>query len=45
MDNAWLVCPYKSEILYEVPFEQRWEYAASTLGVKMNQLVSRAGHA
>ena len=21
MDNVWLVCPYKSEILYEVPFQ------------------------
>lgn len=45
MDNFWLVCPYKSEILYEVPFEDRWEYAGLTLGVKMNQLSSSAGHA
>lgn len=45
MDNIWLVCPYKSEILYEVPFEERWEYAGLTLGVKMNQLSSSAGHA
>jgi putative transcriptional regulator len=45
MDNDWLVCPYKSEILYEIPFEQRWEYAGSTLGIKMNQLSSSAGHA
>lgn len=45
MDNTWLVCPYKSEILYEVPFEKRWDYAGSTLGIKMSQLVSSAGHA
>lgn len=45
MSNTWLVCPYKSEILYEVPFEDRWEYAGLTLGVKMNQLSSDAGHA
>lgn len=45
MDNMWLVCPYKSEILYEVPFEERWEYAGLTLGIKMNQLTSDAGHA
>lgn len=45
MDNVWLVCPYKSELLYEVPFNQRWEYAGSILGIKMNQLVSDAGHA
>lgn len=45
MDNVWLVCPYKSEILYDVPFADRWEYAALSIGVKMNQLSSNAGHA
>jgi putative transcriptional regulator len=45
MDNMWLVCPFKAEILYEVPFEDRWEYAAQTLGIKMNQLSSSVGHA
>jgi putative transcriptional regulator len=45
MENIWLVCPYRSEILYEVPFEERWNYAGSTLGIKMNQLSSCAGHA
>lgn len=45
MDNVWLVCPYKPEILYEVPFAQRWEYAGSTIGVKMNLLTGESGHA
>lgn len=45
MDNVWLVCPYRSEILYEVPFEDRWEYAGLTLGIKMNQLGVSTGHA
>ena len=45
MDNVWLVCPYKSELLYDVPFDQRWDYAGSILGIKMNQLVSSVGHA
>lgn len=45
MENTWLVCPYKSEILYDVPFQERWEYAGSTIGVKMNQLSSSTGHA
>jgi putative transcriptional regulator len=45
MENKWLVCPYRSELLYEVPFEERWEYAGLTIGVKMNQLTSSAGHA
>ncbi len=33
-DNVWLVCPYQSELLYEVPFEERWEYAGLTIGSK-----------
>ena len=40
MDNVWLVCPFKPEILYDVPFEERWNYAGSLLGIKMNQLSS-----
>lgn len=45
VENVWLVCPYRSEILYEIPFEDRWEYAAKTLGVRMEQLTGGMGHA
>lgn len=45
LDNAWLVCPYKPELLYEVPFTERWQYAASLIGVDINRLCSDAGHA
>lgn len=45
MDNKWLICPYKSELMYEVPFEKRWEYAGSIIGVNMNLLTSDSGHA
>ena len=45
MSNLWLVCPYKAELLYEVPFDKRWEYAGLTIGVKMNQLTTDSGHA
>lgn len=45
MENVWLVCAYRAEILYDVPFKDRWEYAGLTLGVKMGQLSSDAGHA
>lgn len=45
MDNSWLVCPFKSELLYEVPFSERWLYAGSTLGVNMYEITSSAGHA
>ena len=45
MNNTWLVCPFKAELLYDVPFIQRWEYAGMIIGVKMNQLTSNIGHA
>lgn len=45
INNSWLVCPYRSELLYDVPFSERWEYAGLTIGVKMNQLISISGHA
>ena len=44
-DNLWLVCPFKSELLYEVPFAERWEYAGLILGVKMKELSCFSGHA
>lgn len=45
MDNAWLVCPYTKELLYDVPFESRWKYAGMMLGVDMDQLTDSVGHA
>ena len=44
-DNLWLVCPFRAELLYEVPFAQRWEYAGKILGVKMNELSLFTGNA
>lgn len=45
MNNEWLVCPFKHELLYDVPFEKRWEYAGSIIGVSMSRLTSSVGHA
>ena len=45
IDNHWLVCPFKPELLYDVPFNERWEYAGMTIGVRMNQITSSVGHA
>lgn len=44
-NDAWILCPFKAELLYEVPFEHRWLYAGSLIGVDMNQLTSQSGHA
>ncbi len=44
--NIWLVCPYNHELMYDVPFEKRWEYAGKELiGIDLNQLSSTLGHA
>ena len=45
LNNKWLVCPYKPELLYDLPYEQRWEAAGRSIGVNMLQLNSLAGHA
>lgn len=43
-EDAWMVCPFKPELLYEVPFAERWKAAARTLGVDMNNITG-SGHA
>ncbi len=43
--NAWLTCPAQSHVLFEVPYEQRINAAAATLGIDFNLIVSQAGHA
>lgn len=44
-NNAWLVCPYRAELVYEVPFAQRWEEAGKSIGVNMQHLINSIGHA
>ncbi|MBT8131088.1 MAG: YqgE/AlgH family protein, partial [Gammaproteobacteria bacterium] len=43
--NAWLSVPANPEIVFETPYEQRWQHAASLVGVDLNLLSSEAGHA
>ncbi len=43
--NMWLNGPFVQEILFDHPFEDRWEAAAAALGVDFNQLCGDAGHA
>lgn len=44
-NNSWLTTPATREILFELPYEQRWEAAAALLGVDLNLLSGDAGHA
>ena len=43
--NAWLSVPAEPTIMFDTPFEKRWEAAAALLGVSISQLSTYAGHA
>ncbi|MGM0412734.1 MAG: YqgE/AlgH family protein [Pseudomonadota bacterium] len=43
--NTWLSVPASREVLFRTPAEQRWQAAASTLGVDLALLSKEAGHA
>ena len=44
-DNAWLSVPADEDIIFELPFEKRWETAARALGVDLDLLSGQVGHA
>lgn len=43
--NTWLSVPATPEIVFDVPFSERWTSAAKILGVDINRLTPNAGHA
>lgn len=45
VDNAWLNTPCWENILYDMPISQRWNAAASQMGIDINKLTTPAGHA
>ena len=45
LDNAWLSLPVNEQLIYEVPFEQRWQAAWQMLGVHSSRVSLVAGHA
>lgn len=44
-ENAWLTVPAKNEIIFDLPFDQRWEAAAAVLGVDLHTIGNLSGHA
>ena len=44
-ENAWLSGPSSADIVFEIPYEKRWESAASVIGVDLNLLSGDMGHA
>jgi putative transcriptional regulator len=43
--NAWLNAPAESAIIFDLPFESRWEAAARLLGVELSRISSIGGNA
>ena len=43
--NSWLNVPATPEIVFDIPFSERWMSAAKTLGIDISQISSDAGHA
>jgi putative transcriptional regulator len=44
-DNAWLTLPVNDAVLFDLPYEDRWDAAWRSLGVDVNRVSPRAGHA
>lgn len=45
MENAWLSVPSVTDIIFDAPFDQRWESAVALLGIKMQDISHQIGHA
>jgi len=45
MHNTWLNVPASPEIIFDVPFADRWYSAADTMGIDISQISPHAGHA
>jgi len=43
--NAWLTVPADRDIIFTIPFEERWRAAAALIGIDIDQISSDVGHA
>lgn len=43
--NAWLTTPSDAEIIFRLPYEERLNAAAGSLGIDLNLISGEAGHA
>ena len=44
-ENTWLTVPASPDIIFDVPYEDRWLAASKSLGIDIWQLSPQAGHA
>ena len=45
LSNTWLTVPASPEVIFDVPFGDRWTVAAKTIGIDISKMSSHAGHA
>ena len=45
LHNAWLNVPASTDIIFDVPFAERWSAAAQSAGIDLSRLSSDIGHA
>ena len=45
LSNTWLTVPASPDVIFDVPFADRWSVAARTIGIDISQISSDAGHA
>jgi len=43
--NSWLNVPATPDIVFDMPFAERWSAAAETLGIDISRMAPDAGHA
>jgi putative transcriptional regulator len=43
--NSWINVPASPDIVFDLPFEDRWTSAARKLGIDISQISPDAGHA
>lgn len=43
--NSWLHVPASPDVIFDVPFAERWQHAAKSLGVDISLMATDAGHA
>jgi putative transcriptional regulator len=44
INNFWLTAPVSTDILFKLPFNERWEAAIRSIGIDLNKLSEIAGH-
>ncbi len=45
LSNVWLTVPASPEVVFDIPFADRWAVAANTIGIDISRMSADVGHA